>query len=230
VGVPELVAVSDRAEIRPEIGALLERMGVGAPYLLSDPLFDEISPLESPSGIVAIVPTPANRHPPVEMDFCLALEDVQDPGNVGSIIRSAAAAGVRHIALSSGCAFAWSPRAIRAGMGGHFLVQLYEHQNLVHLAQAFRGRVVATCPVGATTLFETDLTDSVMLLVGNEGIGLSDSLLRLAAERVTIPTGEAMISLNAAAATAVFLFERIRQRRQRGAICADTVPMVRLAS
>ena len=95
-------------------------------------------------GMLAVVPAvPAHSAAPA--DFCLLLDDIQDPGNVGSMLRSAAAAGVAQVLLSRHCAFAWSPKVLRAGQGAHFLVDIHEDVDLASWAAAYRstGDVIA---------------------------------------------------------------------------------------
>ena len=106
IGEPVAVAISESAEARPEVLALLARCGSAGQHVLADTLMAAASTLDSPAFMMAIVPTPVARALAENVDTVLALEDVQDPGNVGSMLRSAAAAGVRHIALSKTCAFA----------------------------------------------------------------------------------------------------------------------------
>lgn len=143
------------------------------------------------------------------------VEGIHDPGNLGSILRSTAAAGVDHVFLSKDCVFAWSPRVIRAGQGAHFLLSIHEGADLAGLAGNFPGRVVATGLSATTNLFDTDLTGPLALLIGNEGAGLSEELLTVASHRVRIPMPGGMESLNVAAA-AICLFERVRQATQTG--------------
>ena len=103
---------------------------------------------------------------PEPADFCLLLDDVQDPGNVGSMLRSAAAAGVARVLLSKRCAFAWSPKVLRAGQGAHFCVAIHEDIDLPAWARAYRatgGAVVATVATGVD-LFTTPLWRSELSL------------------------------------------------------------------
>ena len=139
------------------------------------------------------------------------LEDIQDPGNVGSMLRSAAAAGVAQAFLSKGCAFAWSPKVLRAGQGGHFHLEIFEDVDLVDWARNFRGALVAAVAHGGESLFEARLAAPIAVAVGNEGAGLSPALLAAATRRVSIPMPGGFESLNAAAAAAVCLFECARQ-------------------
>ena len=129
---------------------------------------------------------------------------------------AAAAAGVAQVLLSRHCAFAWSPKVLRAAQGAHFHLALYEDADLPHWGAAFvtaGGTLVATVAHGGSSLFATTLTGRIAVAVGNEGAGLSAALLAVANRRVTIPMPGGTESLNAAAAAAVCLFECVRQRR-----------------
>jgi TrmH family RNA methyltransferase len=143
---------------------------------------------------------------------CLLLENIQDPGNLGSILRTAVAAGVPQVFLSKGSVFAWAPKVIRAGMGAHFSLSIFEEVDVSEFARAFRGAVVAMEPRAAASLYDLDLTGPVAWAFGNEGAGLSESIGRLATHRVRIPMPGAAESLNVAAAAAICLFEQIRQK------------------
>jgi TrmH family RNA methyltransferase len=146
----------------------------------------------------------------------LLLEGVQDPGNLGSILRSAAAAGATHALLSRGCADAWSPRVLRAGMGAHFFLSITEHADIADFARTYAGQVVAMTPHAKRSLLELDLRPPTAFLLGNEGAGLSSALLQQADLTVSIPMPGGMESINVAAAAAVCLFERLRQRGWNG--------------
>ena len=142
----------------------------------------------------------------------MLLEDIQDPGNLGSMLRSAAAAGCDSVFLSQDCADAWSPKVLRAAMGGHFALRIYEQQDLPGVAKAFSGTLLATSLHATHSLYDCDLRGNVAFLIGNEGAGLSADLLGLATQKITIPMPGQVESLNAAAATAICLFEAVRQR------------------
>ena len=147
---------------------------------------------------------------------CLALEDLQDPGNVGTILRTAAAAGVQQVLLSRHSAFAWSPKALRAGQGAHFLTTIVEDVDLAPWAARFRaegGHVAAAVARGGRDLYAAPLPWPLAIAIGNEGTGLSAALTTHADVAVTIPMPGGMESLNAAAAAAVVLFEAVRTRR-----------------
>lgn len=203
-----------------EVAVLLEKFS-GVPLTqLDDNLFAELSELKTPSGILALIELPAHAANPAQSHFCLLLEDIQDPGNLGSMLRSAAAAGCDAVFLSKGCADAWSPKVLRAGMGGHFalrqnsgrLMGLHEEADLLTVAAAFKGKVLAASPAAKTSLYDCDLRGGVAFAIGNEGAGLSEAL-RAASQNISIPMAGQVESLNAAAAAAVCLFEAARQRR-----------------
>jgi TrmH family RNA methyltransferase len=207
---PDLLVVSESGLGHPECAVLLKQVPSSHIAVLTDLLFNEISPVETPVGLLAVVAIPEPA-PAVQPQFCVLLEDIQDPGNLGSILRSAAAAGVEAAYLTLGCADAWSPKALRAGMGAHFVMRIEERVAGPEKVAGFAGMSLATSLDADTSLYRLDLTGPVMVLVGNEGAGLSEELQRAASHRVTIPMPGRVESLNAAVAAAVCFFERVRQ-------------------
>jgi TrmH family RNA methyltransferase len=122
------------------------------------------------------------------------------------------------VLLSKHCAFAWSPKVLRAGQGAHFCLDIHEDADLAGWAASFRSRggdVIATLAAGGTSLYDARLAGRIAIAIGNEGAGLDAALAAQATQRVTIPMPGGMESLNAAAAAAVCLFECVRQRRAR---------------
>jgi TrmH family RNA methyltransferase len=213
IGEPQAIAVSENATETPEIKRLLEMTPSPEPIVLSEALFRELSPVTTPSGILAVVAIPPRRPVPADVECCLLVEDVQDPGNLGSILRSAAGAGVRHILLSRGCADAWSPRVLRGAMGAHYLLAIEDRANLVAFARDYRGQVVAGAADAATSIFDIDLKQPTAFAIGNEGSGLSPELAAQADVLATVPMAGGLESINVGAAAAVCLFERVRQLR-----------------
>jgi TrmH family RNA methyltransferase len=213
-GLPRSVVVSRSGLANPEIQALLEAMPGVETLALGDALFAGLSTVATPTGIVAVVETPRSRPLARTLEACVLLEDLQDPGNLGSILRTCAAAGIADVLLSKSSVHAWSPRVLRAGMGAHFMLRIYEEADLVAAARDFSGRLLATAPRAQQAVFDTDLTGRVGFLFGNEGAGLSAALLAAAHSVVSIPMPGKGESLNVAAAAAVCLFERVRQQRQ----------------
>lgn len=211
-GQPLHVLVSAAAERGNEIAALLEKIRGVPQTQLDKKLFAELSELKTPGGILALIAQPRPQIAAAGSRFALLLEDIQDPGNLGSLLRSAAAAGCDAAFLSEGCADAWSPKVLRAGMGGHFALNIHETADLPAVAAAFEGSVLAASLAGAT-LYDCDLRGKLAIVLGNEGAGLSEAMLAATVRRITIPMPGKIESLNVAAAGAVCLFEAARQRK-----------------
>jgi TrmH family RNA methyltransferase len=213
IGAPEEVIVSRSGLEAAEIAALLRRPGMPPAMMLGDALFRELSSVSTPTGIIAAVKTPAAGEIPDTPATCVMLEDLQDPGNLGSILRSAAAAGVGEVYLSRSSVQAWSPRVLRAGMGAHFVVRIYEGVDLAALVRRFPGTVYAAAHDASLPLYSADLRGRVALVFGNEGAGITRELREAAHAAIAIPMPGQAESLNVAAAAAVCLFERVRQTR-----------------
>ncbi len=197
-----------------EIASWVARLAPMLPCTrLPDALFAHISPVDAPSGLLALIDLPA---PPQVMpleDSLVVLDGVQDPGNLGAILRTAAAAGIGDALLGEGCAQAWAPRVLRAGMGAHFLLRIHEGADIPAALAAYPGQVAATAlSEQARSLYTLDLRGPVAWLFGAEGRGVSAALLARADILASIPMPGAAESLNVAAAAAVCLFEQVRQR------------------
>lgn len=211
VGAPRQLVVSESGQHHPEISALRAALPSVPCLELGDALFRRLAPVQTPTGILAIIPIPERQPLPGKPEPCVLLEDVQDPGNLGSILRSTAAAGIRQVYLSTPCADLWSPKVLRAGMGAHFHLECFDRVDLSGFAATFPGRLIATHLNARQSVFEVDLTGDIGLIFGNEGAGLSRKLLDAVSCVVSIPMPGRTESLNIAAAAAVCLFERVRQ-------------------
>ncbi|HET7062439.1 MAG TPA: RNA methyltransferase, partial [Nitrosospira sp.] len=220
VGQPKRLIISETGWETSEIKCLLaEESAAGEEVVvLTDNLFQIASPVKTPTGIMALIPIPEPEEIPLRASqrnepFSVLLEAMQNPGNLGSILRSAAAAGAGQVYLSVGCADVWSPGALRAAMGAHFLLRIYEQSDLANIAKTFNGKVVATSLKAKTSLYQTALTGPIAFVFGNEGAGLSDEVLAATNEQIIIPMPGGTESLNAASAAAVCFFERVRQMK-----------------
>ena len=234
-GVPALCVVAESALSHPEVAALVAQCesnansnaksksntnstaGVAECVLLSDALFTPLGQVEHGVGILFVVKVPdaavSGHASPSLQSAALLLDSVQDPGNLGTILRTAAAAGIQQIYCSPGTASVWSPKVLRAGMGAHFVLEIYEDVDLVQLIQQASVPVYATQPDAPKTIYTADLRAPSAWLFGHEGQGVSEQLLALATERLSIPQSAQVESLNVAASVAICLFE---QRRQCG--------------
>jgi len=176
-----------------------------APVVLSEGVFRAIADADNPPGIAAEIEIPEIETKPVTR--CVFLEGVQDPSNVGAILRTAAAFGVGEVVLDRGCADAWSPKVLRAGMGGHFQLNLRISGDLGAEIERFKGTPVCTVPRGGVPLREADLGGRLGWIFGAEGRGVSKPTAALAKLSVTIPMTPGSESLNVAAAAAICLYE-----------------------
>lgn len=212
---PLQVVVSESGREQPEIAALLARCAPESLVEVPDRLFAQISPVDSPSGVLARVAIP-DPSPTAVAGSCVLLDAVQDPGNLGTILRTAAAVGLRDVLLTPGCAQAWSPRVLRAAMGAHFHLDVREGVEPAAALAGYPGQILAADLVDATDLYDTDLRGPVAWLFGSEGQGLSGPVAALATRRIIIPMPGGMESLNVGVAAAVCLFEQLRQMRASG--------------
>jgi len=209
-GAAAQAVVSEEAWHDPALRALAgwaERVAV-----VPAALFAGISALESPAriGFVIALPPPAPLQPAAAS---LVLDRVQDPGNAGSMLRSAAAFGVTQVLALQGSVALWSPKVLRAGMGAHFGLQLAEGLDEDALA-ALRVPLVATGSHGGRALPDAELPWPCAWVLGHEGQGVADTLRARCALHVRIPQPGGEESLNVAAAAAVCLYESARRRLQ----------------
>ena len=205
--------VSEQGANRPDIQQILQSASPRHAYLLADELFAEITQVATSEGITAIagIPRLESKSPD---DFRILLDGVQDPGNLGGLLRTVAAAGATSAYLTKGCADPWSPRSLRGGMGAQFILPLRERVDLVTILAEFRGTVIGTSPCAKQTVYDVDLSGPVVMIFGSEGRGLPEEVLSMANQLVHIPMAGKVESLNVAAAAAICCFERLRQTRR----------------
>ena len=217
-GRAQEIVVSESGRLKPEIAFYLEsKSGDQLVTLLADSLFNELALVDTPSGIMAVVSSLRPASGVNQEGDAVLLDGIQDPGNVGSILRSAAAAGFRQVLLSEDCAQVWSPKVLRAGMGAHFQLDLHENANLNAFLGGYRGQAVTTTLAGtAGSLYELELIRPVAWVFGNEGQGVRAEIAAGVSHNIRIPMPGASESLNVAAAAAICLFETVRQRLPLG--------------
>ncbi len=214
-----------RARGRPAALAVVSQVGWRDPALrdlagwaartvvVDDVLVKGYSTLESPARIAFVIDLPPAAAPdPVAPS--VVLDRVQDAGNVGSILRSAAAFGFTQVLALKGTAALWSAKVLRAGMGAHFSLRLVESLEPGALAE-LRVPLVATSSHGGQALPQAPLPWPCAWVLGHEGQGVAPDLLARCAATLSIPQPGGEESLNVAAAAAVCLYESCRQRRMR---------------
>lgn len=181
--------------------------------VLPDALFAELAPVATPTGLLAEAAWLAPP-PPGGVALAVVLEDIQDPGNLGAMLRTGAAAGATLAVLSKGCHDPWSPKALRGGQGAQFVLPMRLGADLVTWLKGFAGRSVALAPAEGSDFYALDLGGPLALIAGNEGAGLSAVVRDAAQLSAQIPMAGRIESLNASAALAVAVFEAARQRRR----------------
>jgi TrmH family RNA methyltransferase len=206
----------DRGDIRALIHSV-ERGGIDVAAATA-PVMSAVSPVRSPSVVVALAERPqhdAGRVYGGKTPFVVIACHVQDPGNVGAIVRVAEAAGASGLIAAGHGADPFGWKALRGSMGSALRLPIAVHadanQALVD-ARRYRCRIIATVPRDGRTLFTVDLKGTVAILVGGEGPGLPQSIVDAADERVTIPMEAPVESLNTAVTAALLLYEARRQR------------------
>ncbi len=210
-GEPDLIIIPE-GKSTLEASNLMQQLEHVSTIMFPTLMFAELTPVASSTGILAVVKTPVIELPDTPQ-FVLMLEDIQDPGNLGSMLRTAAAAGVQAVYLSKGCTDAWSPKALRGGQGAQFVLPIIENADLVAELQNFNGNSYATTMDGES-LYSQDLSQATAFVMGNEGAGLREKTIANCTHKISIPMSQsnlAVESLNAAAAAAICLFERKRQ-------------------
>lgn len=217
-----LLVRDDFAPQSPELAAALDASSERI-RLIERTVFDRALDVVSPQGIAAIVPLPDERAAIGPFRYGLMLDGISDPGNAGTLLRSAAAAGVELVIAGTGTADLWSPKVVRAAMGAHFRLRLVgAGTGIAHYAGAIAVRAVAEADADAEYT-DVDLSGPLLMIVGSEAHGPSDGGRALANTTVRIPMSAGVESLNAAVAGSVILFEAARQRRQRRASEAKQV-------
>ncbi|HMX15270.1 MAG TPA: RNA methyltransferase [Rhodocyclaceae bacterium] len=207
---PELLAVRETWAEDEEVRGLVKSADCAEVVSLDERLFKAISDLASPASMLAAVPIPAPAQA-LDARGCVVIDGLQDPGNAGTILRSAAAAGIGQALFSSGTVAAWSPRVLRAAQGAHFSLRILETEDLEGTLSAYPGKVIATVARGGRPPWALDLRGPVAWVFGNEGAGLPQQTIDLADALVTLPMSGETESINVAAAAAVCFFEAVRQ-------------------
>lgn len=214
-GLPRHLLVSESGLQHPEVRSIVEahlRSDAALEVLsLRDSLFREISGTQAPVGIGAVIDIPQQAAPVRLVGDCVVLDGVQDAGNVGSIMRTAAAAAIPTVVLGRGCAGPWTPRVLRAAQGAHFSLAIIEHPALAELLSEFEGHSYAAVAHAGATLYQAEIRSPYAWVFGSEGQGVSAGVLANCVNAVTIPMATQSESLNVAAAAAICIYEGVRQ-------------------
>ena len=191
-------------------------------------IFKMISDVENPQGVLAVIgkiktnrddnkvagQTPKTSNINLNEDIILALDDIQDPGNLGTILRTADSVGLKQILVSKGTADAYNPKVVRSTMGAIFRINVIECENLKETLKELQSKdykVMTTSLKAKKSIYEVDYKKKI-IVIGNEANGVSKEILNIADEKVIIPMLGKTESLNASVATGVILYEYVRQK------------------
>lgn len=175
-------------------------------------LLDALSDTGNTQGLLAVLDLPACSLQPPALDFVLIPDQIRDPGNLGTLLRTAAAAGVQTVFLPPETTDAFAPKVVRAGMGAHFRLPIHA-LGWDEIRARASGLRLLLADMGGASCWETDLRLPLALIVGGEAEGASPPARDLASASVRIPMPGGSESLNAGVAGALLMFEVVRQRR-----------------
>jgi TrmH family RNA methyltransferase len=212
-------AVMNVRHVRPEVAELAERLGrEDVPVAtVSASVMEALSPVQSPSPVVALAERPIGAGERIYRDTPLVIVaiDIQDPGNVGAIVRVAEAGGASGVVCAGACANPFGWKALRGSMGSALRLPILVHRDIREATDEARRhgcRIVAASPRSGRPVFASDLRGPIAILIGGEGPGLSESQIDTADDRVMIPMQPPVESLNTAVSAALIVYEARRQR------------------
>lgn len=177
---------------------------------VSGDLLQKVSETENPQGILAVIEfaqLPITQSP----NFILILDQIRDPGNLGTLLRTAAATGVQAVLLPPETTDPFAPKVVRAGMGAHFRLPIHS-MSWEEIKSQTKDMKIYLADMNGASLWETDLLNPLALVIGSEAVGASDEARRLATQKICIPMAGEVESLNAGVAGSVLMFEVVRQR------------------
>ena len=202
--------------LRPEAAAFLNAAQKDKIFQIDAHTFEAIAQTETPQGISAIAAIPPRRQDILSLGrgFFLIIDRIQDPGNLGTIIRTAAAADVTGLIILRGTTDPYSPKAVRASMGGIFYLPVIlesETPDWYEIIKENGIQLVAAAPHGMVPYYTIDFKKPTAVIIGNESGGVAEGLMEKAEIRASIPLKGRLTALNAAIAAAAFIFENQRQ-------------------
>lgn len=185
---------------------------------VTNKVFKYISEVQTPQGVLAVVEkNNKKREIDYSEDIIIALDDIQDPGNLGTILRTIDSIGLKQIIVSKGTADVYNPKVVRSTMGAIFRINVLECENLVKCikeARRHKFKLVVTLPQASDSIYDISYKKKIVA-IGNEANGVSKEILNIADEKVKIPMIGKTESLNASVATGVVLYEYVRQKLRK---------------
>ncbi|MBT5166404.1 MAG: RNA methyltransferase [Nitrosomonadales bacterium] len=179
-------------------------------FTLKHRLFLELSDLKSSNGLIALVKIPSEPNAEIQKGLNLFIDGIQDPGNLGSILRTAEAAGVNSIYLSKKTAELWSPKTLRGSQGAQVNLECHENHDLLMLCEQIKLPIYSLSLCGES-LYKEDIPEDLFLVLGNEGRGIDKKIISKSTKSISIPMHGSVESLNVAAAAGIFIYEHFRK-------------------
>ena len=183
------------AEWAQEHSAAISKHPEAAFHVVQEHELLSLSALHTPNQVLLVIPYPASEAIPVANEWYIALDDIQDPGNMGTIIRIADWFGIRNIVCSPGCVDVYNPKVVQSSMGGHIRVKLFESDLVQFLEKTPLPKIAAT--LHGQNVYTIDKPQAGVLIIGNESKGVSEKVMGMATQKVTIPRKGGAESLNA---------------------------------
>lgn len=181
--------------------------------LLSPTLFKSLNHVESPQPIIFWIDIPTPNQIPLPNRTTVFLDRIQDPGNLGTILRTCVAVGIESIYLSKGCVNPWTSKVLRSGQGAHFALNLYTQvDSLSFLEKNTLPLYITYLDKEAKNLYQADLRQELVWVMGNEGQGVADCFLSYPHQAIFIPQSDKVESLNVGVACSLVLYEQYRQQ------------------
>ena len=189
-------------------------------YTVPDKLYLEVTDTENPQGILAVMSKKSVGIESVydDKNFFVVLDSIQDPGNMGTIIRTADAAGATAVIVSKGCVDVYNPKVLRSTMGSIFHIPICYCENILEGLQSLKEKGITLCAAhldGEKSYFDLNNKDNIAVIIGNEANGISDSVAAISDELVKIPMEGKSESLNASVAAGLLIYEVLRCRMQK---------------
>ena len=192
--------------------SLVERLKLGGVEVeeVSESVMKSLSETETPQGILAVVEI-SNLPISNSLNFVLIPDQIRDPGNLGTLLRTAAAAGVQTVLLPPETTDAFAPKVVRSGMGAHFRLPIHS-MSWEEIREQVKDLQIYLADMDGKSCWETDLRPPLALIIGGEAEGASEEARKLATHKISIPMAGNVESLNAGVAGSVLMFEVVRQR------------------
>jgi len=210
------IFISARGELKYENSSLKNKLQINTKvYSISDSLFKSICDTEHPQGIIAVV---RNKSVDIKYDqgFYILVDKIQDPGNMGTIIRTAHAAGALGVLITKGSVDIYNEKTLRATMGSIFKIPVIYDNDLAVVKKLRNSgfKLVASSLDCDKNFYEVDLKEKIIISVGNEGNGISDEVYELCDLKIKIPMPGGAESLNVAVAASIMMYEVVRQKNK----------------